>query len=200
MADQSGTITPVVITGVLQGSFRKLNTTNSARAVRYTENSALIPGTGYTQTLVVGSGSDAMSFEPGNTPRVRLTPFGAGASGRYYTFNVIGEKNMMGTGSGQTIVRQPLVRFWGQLNGTVCGAGTEFTSGERFSNPITILEDFTPGSGARTTNATDGANSIVFDSMNNERVVIEPVVGTGGVPTGQTGTGATSINALQTEF
>lgn len=199
---RKGQTNPVVITGVFQGPFRPLGPTNSTRTAAFTAASGLNIHSGEPVTSVVGSGAasgDQFVAPPINTVRVQFCPMGAGGAGAFGQFQFIGEKEIEASGvDGSYWQRRPLGKVWGTLNANIVGAGMPIASGTRYMDSLTILEDNTPGSGMRlATNTTGGAGTVVFDLMSNERLAIEPLC---AVPSGQSGSGATSLNGLIAEY
>lgn len=180
-----------------QEAFRLLGATNVSRATVPTAAGSLAPATG-EPTVPAEDGVDA-KFVISAPPRVEfeLCPFGSGAAGKYYRGQVIHCRELLaGTGTGVQVIRRPLVAFNGTLGARVGASGMSVGTGDRFSDVITIENDYTPGSGAKVSTVASGISTLSFDARGPGWLEVEFACGTGGVPSGVTGTGATSMNGL----
>lgn len=196
----------VVVNGVFQGAFRPIGgpaaLTLSTRTVAFTAAASFGTHSGKATTSVAGSGSgsgDQFVFSPTNTTRVQMCVYGSGASGSYWQAQIVGEKEVDQSGlAGETFYRRRHIgQIYGTLGGQVVTAGQPF-GGLRSSDNIVVANDYTPGSGIRVAiPPTDGVASLVFDTQNNERIIVVPL---NAVPSGASGSATTSINGEWSEF
>jgi hypothetical protein len=114
---------------------------------------------------------------------------GAGSADHWIKGQVIGCRELVTT-TGTQILRRPKIIFLGQLGTRTGVAGMDIGTGQRFVDNITIVSDYTPGSGARAVNVADGIATLSFDARGDEWHEVELVGGTGA----GTGTGATDAN------
>jgi hypothetical protein len=193
-----GNQNPGIARSSLQDPLRKLGPANTVRVIGPTIPANIAPATGVPATVAGGTGTganaDIFYYTAPASIENELIVYGEGSAGHRFRGQIIGRKELHGTGAGVETLPRVLGTFEGTLGTRAGVAGMGIGTGERFADSITVVADYTPGSGLRVGAVGSGIATLAYDARGNHWVGVELVGGTGGA--NGTGTGAASLNGL----